>query len=208
VSSSENERPEEPVVITDKRKIDREAAERASQGGGGDDSAAPAVEPDQVPMVEATLLEERTADLQRVQAEYANYRKRADRDRLLAGDVATGRVLLDLLPVLDNLDRAKAHGDLTGAFKAVADQLDSAFTKLGLVPFGEVGDLFDPAIHEAVLHDESEAVDQPTCTTIMRPGYRHNDRLLRPAMVGVSDPVAAVVVSTEATDDAVDPEDH
>jgi molecular chaperone GrpE len=139
-------------------------------------------------MVEAALLTERTADLQRLQAEYANYRKRADRDRLLAGEVAIGRLLSDLLPVLDNLDRARAHGDLTGGLKAVADQLDAVFTKVGLATFGDVGDRFDPSIHEAVLHDESDAVTEPTCTTVLRPGYRLNDRLLRPAMVGVSDP--------------------
>ncbi len=142
-------------------------------------------------MVEATLLDERTQDLQRLQAEYANYRKRAERDRLAAGELATGRVLSELLPVLDDLERARAHGDLTGALKAVADKLDATFAKLGLLAFGEVGDPFDPAIHEAVLHDESDAVTVPTCTTVMRPGYRHRDRLLRAAMVGVSEPAAA-----------------
>lgn len=160
-------------------------------------------------MVEAALLAERTSDLQRVQAEYANYRKRVDRDRLLAGEVAVSRVLSDFLPVLDNLDRARAHGDLTGGLKAVADQLETIFAKLGLVAFGEVGDLFDPSIHEAVLHDESEAVDEPTCTTLLRPGYRHNDRLLRPAMVGVSDPVAPAPVPVVSFDplEALDPLD-
>ena len=139
-------------------------------------------------MVEAALLAERTADLQRLQAEYANYRKRADRDRLAAGELAISRVLVDFLPVLDTLDRAEEHGDLTGGLKAIADQLIEIFGKLGLVSFGQVGDPFDPSIHEAVLHDESPDVEVPTCTTVMRPGYMHNDRLLRAAMVGVSDP--------------------
>ena len=88
------------------------------------------------------------------------------------------------------LARAEAHGDLTGGLKAIADQLIEIFGKLGLVSFGQVGDPFDPAIHEAVLHDESDQVDVPTCTTVMRPGYMHGERLLRPAMVGVSDPAA------------------
>ncbi len=183
-----NEPEQERVVIRDNRKIDREPSPV-------DNSVAePAVdtdspdETDAVPMVAAALLDERTADVQRLQAEYANYRKRSDRDRLVAGDVATGRVLADLIPVIDDLERAKAHGDLTGPLKAVADKLDAVTAKLGLVVFGEVGDLFDPAIHEAVLHDESDDVTAPTCTTVMRPGFRHNDRLLRPAMVGVSDP--------------------
>jgi molecular chaperone GrpE len=172
-------------VIRDNRKIDR--------GDGGVGTAAapePPVEEhaDESADANAVLLEERTRDLQRVQAEYANYRKRADRERLAAGDLAVSRVLTDLLPVLDDLDRARAHGDLTGGLKAVADHLDSVFSKLGLVSFGEVGDPFDPEIHEAVMHDESAEVTEPTCTTVMRPGYLHNDRLLRPAMVGVSDP--------------------
>jgi molecular chaperone GrpE len=135
-------------------------------------------------------LAERTADLQRLQAEFANYRKRVDRDRVVVGELAAGRVIADLLPVLDDIDRARAHGDLTGALKAVADQLDTVLAKHGLVAFGEVGDRFDPARHEAVMHEESTAVQVPTTTTVMRRGYEYHDRLLRPAMVGVTDPVA------------------
>jgi molecular chaperone GrpE len=168
----------EPVIIHDKRRIDRGGASAAP----AEAPAAPALDEN------AALLAERTADLQRLQAEYANYRKRADRERLAAGEAAVSRVLGDFLPVLDNLDRARAHGDLTGGLKAVADQLDTIFAKLGLVAFGEVGDPFDPSVHEAVMHNESDEVDVPTCTTVLRPGYKHNDRLLRAAMVGVSDP--------------------
>jgi molecular chaperone GrpE len=131
---------------------------------------------------------ERTADLQRLQAEYANYRKRVERDRVMVRDIATADVLVSMLPIVDDIDRARAHGDLTGAFKAVADHFDTALTKLGLEAFAEVGDLFDPAQHEAVLHSESDAVDAPTVTTVMRRGYKFADRLVRPAMVGVSEP--------------------
>ncbi len=141
-----------------------------------------------MPKADALLLEERTRDLQRLQAEYANYRKRAERDRLAAGDAAIARLAGEFLPVLDDLDRARAHGDLTGALKAVADKLDDVFAKLGLESFGAVGDPFDPSIHEAVMHDVSDDVSVPTATTVMRVGYRHRDRLVRPAMVGVSDP--------------------
>jgi len=171
VTSDRDER-DEPVVITDKRKIDPVTGKARNPAGATAPAGPPVPEPGRVPMVEAALLEERTADLQRVQAEYANYRRRADRDRLAAGEIAIGRVLADFLPVLDNLDRARAHGDLTGGLKAVAEQLDTVFAKLGLVGFGAVGDPFDPAIHEAVMHDESEAVDEPTWTTLLRPGYR------------------------------------
>ena len=183
----------ERVVIRDKRRIDSVTGEvRAvapeATAAPGPASAEPTGEAGQVPMVEASLLDERTRDLQRVQAEYANYRKRADRDRTAAGDVAVSRVLAELLPVLDDIDRARTHDDLSGALKSVADHLDGIFGKLGLQAFGEVGDSFDPAIHEAVLHTESDDVTAPTCTMVMRRGYQHGERLLRPAMVGVTEP--------------------
>jgi molecular chaperone GrpE len=212
-------RPEEPdrVVIRDKRRIDPVTGEPrhgaaaptgASPGGVPGAAPEPAGESGQVPMVEAILLDERTRDLQRVQAEYANYRKRAERDRLAAGEVAISRVLSELLPVLDDIDRARAHGDLTGALKAVADHLDGTLSKLGLTPFGEVGDPFDPVIHEAVQHAESDEVTEPTCTTVMRVGYKHGERLLRPAMVGVSEPPhpAPAPAPDPASHEPADPE--
>lgn len=133
-------------------------------------------------------LDERTRDLQRVSAEYANYRKRVDRDRGLMADQATGTVLVALLPILDDLDRAREHGDLVGPFGTVAEQLVSALGKFGLTPFGEPGDRFDPTRHEAVAHQTSAEVTESTCVNVMRRGYLHGDRLLRPALVGVADP--------------------
>ena len=186
--------PDEPdrVVIHDRRRIDPITGEvRHPDPDPAADRATSVAPP--LPGVgrssEAELAE-RTADLQRLQAEFANYRKRVDRDRVVVGELAAGRVIADLLPVLDDIDRARAHGDLTGALKAVADQLDTVLAKHGLVAFGEVGDRFDPARHEAVMHEESTAVQVPTTTTVMRRGYEYHDRLLRPAMVGVTDPVA------------------
>jgi molecular chaperone GrpE len=176
------------VVIRDKRRIDPitgeprhpdPAADRATSAGPPLPGVSPSSEDE---------LAERTADLQRLQAEFANYRKRVERDRMVVGELAAGRVLADLLPVLDDIERAREHGDLTGAFKAVADQLDTVLAKHGLVAFGEVGDRFDPARYEAVLHGESAAVTVPTATTVMRRGYEYRDRLLRAAMVGVTDP--------------------
>lgn len=180
------------VVIHDRRRIDPITGEvRHPDPDPAADRATSVAPP--LPGVgrssEAELAE-RTADLQRLQAEFANYRKRVDRDRVVVGELATGRVIADLLPVLDDIDRARAHGDLTGALKAVADQLDTVLAKHGLVAFGEVGDRFDPARHEAVMHEESTAVQVPTTTAVMRRGYEYHDRLLRPAMVGVTDPVA------------------
>ena len=203
--------PDEPdrVVIHDRRRIDPITGEvRHPDPDPAADRATSVAPP--LPGVgrssEAELAE-RTADLQRLQAEFANYRKRVDRDRVVVGELAAGRVIADLLPVLDDIDRARAHGDLTGAFKAVADQLDTVLAKHGLVAFGEVGDRFDPARHEAVMHEESTAVQVPTTTTVMRRGYEHHDRLLRPAMVGVTDPVAPGPAADQRAEPNVAPVD-
>jgi len=185
--------PDDPdrVVIRDKRRIDPLTGEprqpdpdRAISAPVEGEAIAPS---DELVALQAQL-DERTADLQRLQAEFANYRKRVERDRVLLGEVAVGNVLGALLPVVDDIDRARKHGDLTGAFKAVADQLDAVLGKLGLESFGDEGDPFDPAVHEAVMHSEDDEVSVPTATMIMRRGYRHGERLLRPAMVGVTDP--------------------
>ncbi|KAB1931705.1 nucleotide exchange factor GrpE [Micromonospora sp. ALFpr18c] len=133
-------------------------------------------------------LDERTRDLQRVSAEYANYRKRVDRDRSLVQEQATGSVLAALLPILDDLDRAREHGDLVGPFGTVAEQLTTALGKFGLNAFGEQGDPFDPTRHEAVAHQTSAEVSEPTCVQVMRRGYQLGERLLRPALVAVADP--------------------
>lgn len=131
---------------------------------------------------------ERTADLQRITAEYANYRRRVDRDREAQAAAAKSSVVLELLPILDDLDRARAHGDLTGSFGAVADKLVAAVTKLGLEPTGTVGDHFDPAVHEAVQFGTSPEVTEPTVTTVFRSGYSFAGKLLRPAVVVVTGP--------------------
>ena len=129
-----------------------------------------------------------TADLQRLQAEYANYKKRVERDRSLAHELAVSSVLIELLPVLDDIERAASHGELTGGFKAVADHIASATERIGLSKYGTEGDAFDPQIHEALLHDTSTDVTKPTATKILQPGYKFKERILRPARVGVTDP--------------------
>ena len=129
-----------------------------------------------------------TADLQRLQAEYVNYRKRVERDRAVAHELAIGAVLTELLPILDDLNRAKEHDELQGGFKAVADQLINVTTRIGLQSFGEVGSFFDPQIHEALMHSTSADVTQPTATAILQPGYKYKDRILRAARVAVTDP--------------------
>ena len=129
-----------------------------------------------------------TADLQRLQAEYANYRKRVERDRALAHELAIGGVLTELLATLDDIVRATEHGELTGGFKSVADQITAVTTRLGLEKYGNEGDEFDPQIHEALLHDTSADVKVPTATKILQPGYKYKERILRPARVAVTDP--------------------
>jgi molecular chaperone GrpE len=129
-----------------------------------------------------------TADLQRLQAEYANYRKRVERDRAVAHEMAIGSVLTELLATLDDIDRAADHNELTGGFKAVADQLAAITNRFGLEKYGTEGEAFDPQIHEALLHDTSADVKVSTATKILQPGYKFKDRILRPARVAVTDP--------------------
>ena len=145
------------------------------------------VEPGQEADPVATL----TSDLQRLQAEYANYRKRVERDRAVAHESAVGAVLTELLALLDDVDRAEAHGELSGGFKAVADQLNSITSRIGLEKYGTEGEVFDPQIHEALMHDESADVAVPTSSKILQPGYKYKERILRPARVAVTDPAGA-----------------
>jgi molecular chaperone GrpE len=165
-----------PAPVQPAAEESAEPAEGAPQEPGGELEAVRAE------------LAERTRDLQRVSAEYANYRKRVDRDRGVAAEQTTGAVLGALLPVLDDLDRAREHGDLVGPFASVAEQLTAALGKFGLTPFGDKGDPFDPTRHEAVAHLTSAEVTEPTCVDVMRRGYLLGERLLRPALVAVADP--------------------
>ncbi|MCO8276470.1 nucleotide exchange factor GrpE [Actinoplanes sp. TRM 88003] len=203
----------ERVVIRDRRKIDTKVEPKAPTAKGKasvgahraaepeeeapkveEEESKPADQPEEKPALGAELealrteLDERTHDLQRVTAEYANYRKRVDRDRGAAAELTTGTVLTSLLPVLDDIDRAREHGDLAGPFASVAESLNTVTGKLGLVAFGEKGDPFDPNRHEAVAHLTSADVTEPTCVEVMRRGYTLGERLLRPALVAVADP--------------------
>ncbi len=193
MTSPDQDSEEAPrVVIRDKRRINPDTGELREAPAADTPAPAPDAPPDapaDAPTDELIQqLAERTADLQRVSAEYANYRRRVDRDRLASAELATAGVVAALVPVLDNIDRAREHGDLTGAFASVAEELVGTLGKLGLNGFGEAGDPFDPNRHEAVMHSTSPDVDQPTCVEVMRRGYALGERLLRPAMVAVADP--------------------
>jgi molecular chaperone GrpE len=178
--------PSEQVTVTDKRRIDPETGEvRQVPPGDAPGGAPPAEKP--AGQAEGKVAE-LTADLQRVQADFANYRKRALRDQQAAADRAKAAVVNQLLGVLDDLDRARKHGDLeSGPLKSVADKLESALTGLGLSAFGEEGEDFDPVLHEAVQHEGDGS--RPVIGTVMRQGYRLGEQVLRHALVGVVDTV-------------------
>src|SRR3954452_21352871 len=215
---------EEPrVVIRDKRRIDPTSGEVRAPAGeqpagappGGQHSTAPSPargeqmteqQTSQAPAGTADgdlaqQLAERTEDLQRLSAEYANYRRRVDRDRSLAADQAAERFSAQLFPIVDDIERARDHGDLTGAFKVVADRVLGLLEGLGAAPFGTNGDAFDPSLHEAVMHDPSPDVDYSMVTTVLRQGYRRGDRVLRTAMVAVTDPAGPAPAGEQGTAD-------
>ncbi|WP_432928802.1 nucleotide exchange factor GrpE [Microbispora sp. CA-135349] len=189
MSPRENGFEEEPV-IRDNRKIDPETG-KARESDGGAPEAAPGDQGVETAPAEGSatgLLAERTADLQRLQAEFSNYRKRVERDRIAVREQAVASVLTELLPVLDDIGRARDHGELTGGFAKVSESLEAAVGKLGLTVYGAKGDPFDPTVHEALLHSYSAEVSEPTCVEILQPGYRINDRILRAARVAVAEP--------------------
>ncbi|WP_066942205.1 nucleotide exchange factor GrpE [Microtetraspora fusca] len=189
MTARENGSEQEPV-IRDNRKIDPETG-TARTGAAAPDAEAPTAEEAPAAVGSdngADLLAERTADLQRLHAEYANYRKRVDRDRSVVREQAVAGVLTELLPVLDDIGRARDHGELTGGFAKVSELLEATLGKLGLVRYGAKGDPFDPNVHEALLHSYSDDVSEPTCVEILQPGYRMGEQVLRPARVAVAEP--------------------
>ncbi|MBD0293293.1 MAG: nucleotide exchange factor GrpE [Jiangellaceae bacterium] len=192
---TEGDDPVRPVVH-DRRRVDpetgqvREPVERpapsgalAAEGAAADGGLLAAAQ------AEAA---ERLDDLRRVQAEYLNYRRRVERDREAVREAAVASVLGEFLGVLDDIGRARDHGDLTGAFRTVAESLEATVAKLGLQRFGDPGDPFDPTVHEALMHEYSDEVEVPTCTQILMPGYRYGSRIIRPARVAVAEPTIAL----------------
>ncbi|MFF9509405.1 nucleotide exchange factor GrpE [Streptomyces sp. NPDC014724] len=149
-----------------------------------------------------TALSERTGDLQRLQAEYQNYRRRVERDRATVKEIAVAGLLSELLPVLDDVGRARDHGELVGGFKSVAESLETVVAKLGLQQFGKEGEPFDPTIHEALMHSYAPDVTETTCVAILQPGYRIGERTIRPARVAVAEPQPGAAAKEEkATDE-------
>jgi molecular chaperone GrpE len=193
---------EQPVgpVVRDRRRIDPETGQvRRPQPDDvavdmAEATSAVAAEEVEARQVDDELsalereLRERTEDVQRVHAEYANYRKRVDRDRELVREQATGAVLSELLTVLDDIERARDHDELVGGFKSVGEALEAVVGKLGLEKYGVSGEPFDPTVHEALTHTLSADVTEATCVQVYQPGYRFAGRVLRPARVAVAEP--------------------
>jgi molecular chaperone GrpE len=175
-------------IVRDKRRIDPVTGEVRVQDEQPSPGAPTPTAPDAASSELEAQLAERTNDLQRVTAEFANYRKRVERDRQAVAEQALASVLIGLLPVLDDIDRAREHGELEGGFKSVADNIENTLAKLGLVRYGEAGEPFDPTVHEALTHGYSSDVTVPTCTAVLQPGYRIGERVLRPARVAVTEP--------------------
>jgi molecular chaperone GrpE len=198
--------PQEQVTVTDKRRIDPETGEvRHVASGAAPSGAAPDAAAGKGSASDEKVAE-LTADLQRVQADYANYRKRALRDQEATAERAKAAVVSQLLGVLDDLERARSHGDLdSGPLKSVADKLFGALTGLGLVGFGAEGDDFDPELHEAVQHEGDGAEgSKPVIGNVMRQGYKLGEQVLRHALVGVVDTVADDSPTADTADNEAD----
>jgi len=184
--SADPQSQDEGVRVTDRRRIDPETYEVR-------EPAEPAPASSDEAVIEADLsaadakVAELTDDLRRVHAEYANYRKRVERDREAARDVTIGGVLSDLLPILDDIERAREHGELEGAFKSVGEALEATCARLGLETYGDADEPFDPAIHEALTSETREGLAGPIVASVYQRGYRHAGRVLRPARVAVAD---------------------
>lgn len=170
--------------------------EQAGSGGAGHAGEALDVDPlqaahDEVAVLKAELAE-RTLDLQRLQAEFVNYKRRVDRDRDLVKENATYAALSPITEVLDTIDRAREHEELTGGFKSVVEQLERTVAQAGLIRFGAPGDPFDPSLHEALSHiGEDPDVEVTTCKVIAKAGYRIGNRVVRAAQVLVVDPAGS-----------------
>ncbi|GAA3625301.1 nucleotide exchange factor GrpE [Microlunatus ginsengisoli] len=198
-------------TIRDKRRIDPNTYEvREPQATAAPAAEEPVGSPRQPDARDEELaktrtdLAERTADLQRLQAEYVNYKRRVDRDRDVSRVAGVESVLKDLLNVVDDIRSAREHEELTGGFKAVAEEVERVTAKYGLESYGSKGDAFDPHIHEALLHMHTDGITGPTCVEILQPGYRIKDKIIRPARVAVAepDPNAPVIEPVDETSDA------
>ena len=175
--------------MTDATEVETQVEGDAVAGSDPGTAEEPGQEQDEVFALRGNVAS-LTNDLQRLQAEYANYRKRVDRDRQAVADTASYKALTPVVEVLDTIDRAKEHGELDGGLKTVADQLERVVAAAGLVRFGEPGEAFDPTLHEALSHlGTDDEVEVTTIKHVAKSGYTMGDRVVRAAQVLVVDPV-------------------
>ncbi len=212
-TSSGGAHEEPPPRFTDKRRIDPDtgavrdpagsataggpagaqgagAEDRSPGGGSADDAGAAEEKHPVVAALEAAeaIAAERLEDLQRLQAEYVNYRKRVERDRLVARDQTVVAVVEAMLGVLDDIDAARSHDELTGPFAAVAEKFETSLGRFGWERYGAAGEAFDPTVHEALMHAHSDDVTEPTVVQVLQAGHRVGDRVVRAARVAVAEP--------------------
>jgi molecular chaperone GrpE len=176
----------EGIRVHDRRRIDPETFEVREPSAPAPEGAAEGTIVEEDLSATEAKVAELTDDLRRVHAEYANYRKRVDRDREAAREVVIAGVLNDLLPVLDDIERAREHGELEGTFKTVGENLEQVATRLGLESFGAENEPFDPMVHEALTSEPRDGIDEPTVVAVYQPGYRIGERIIRPARVAVA----------------------
>ncbi|MFJ4861034.1 MULTISPECIES: nucleotide exchange factor GrpE [unclassified Streptomyces] len=194
-----DEKPEVPDAGQDDaepKAADSATEEAAAPAGDASQDVALLAQLDQA----RTALSERTADLQRLQAEYQNYRRRVERDRITVKEIAVASLLTELLPTLDDVGRAREHGELVGGFKSVAESLETVAAKMGLQQFGKEGEPFDPTIHEALMHSYAPDITEDTCVAILQPGYRIGERTIRPARVAVAEPQPGAAPKSESAE--------
>ncbi|MCX5272711.1 nucleotide exchange factor GrpE [Streptomyces virginiae] len=194
-----DEKPEVPDAGQDDaepKAADSAKEEAAAPAGDTSQDVALLAQLDQA----RTALSERTADLQRLQAEYQNYRRRVERDRITVKEIAVASLLTELLPTLDDIGRAREHGELVGGFKSVAESLETVAAKMGLQQFGKEGEPFDPTIHEALMHSYAPDITEDTCVAILQPGYRIGERTIRPARVAVAEPQPGAAPKSESAE--------
>ena len=204
-------------VVRDRRRLDPKTGEvrdpgtaprPAPAGSYAKAASAPGARVDDALFQARAEAAERLDDLRRLQAEYVNYRRRVERDREAVRENAIASVLGELLGLLDDIGRARDHGDLNGGFRSVGEALEATTTKLGLVRFGEPGDEFDPTVHDALMHEYSDEVTVPTCTQVLMPGYRFGNRIIRPARVAVAEPTEALPIPDDVDASVVDDDDE
>ncbi len=194
-----DEEPEVPDAgqnDAEPKAADSATEEAAAPAGDASQDVALLAQLDQA----RTALSERTADLQRLQAEYQNYRRRVERDRITVKEIAVASLLTELLPTLDDVGRAREHGELVGGFKSVAESLETVAAKMGLQQFGKEGEPFDPTIHEALMHSYAPDITEDTCVAILQPGYRIGERTIRPARVAVAEPQPGAAPKSESAE--------